>query len=225
MKIKIILIAIFFLISANTTFAKTTLYLEKDKAVLTSEQDVLGINSESQTTESVNQKTTIETVDELLAIIPSKNKLTVSSIGTNAVNLGKQEIDKLVLVEDKEGTEIENKGGLIVITSGDTQAETNLPLAVKQKDGKIYVSKNNNMQVLNILPSDARKVIEGTPVKLVLKEDKAQLVYEYTKEDNNKLFGLIPLSTKITTTVSTETGEVNSKSTSWVFDFLKKLFA
>lgn len=226
MKLKIIIFVLVFLASSNKVFAKTTLYLQKDSAVLTSEIDVLGINTDSAIVEEeATQKTTIDAIDQLLSVIPTKNKLTVSSISTQAVDLGKQEIDKLVLVENEKVTELENKDGLIVITSGDTQAETDLPLVVKQKDGKIFVSKNNNVQVLNLLPSDARKLIEGAPVRFVLKEDKAQLVYEYTKEDNNKLFGLIPLTTKVTTTVSAQTGKVHSQSSSWVFDFLKKLLA
>ncbi|MBI2028940.1 hypothetical protein HYT02_00840 [Candidatus Gottesmanbacteria bacterium] len=218
MKIKIILFVIFFLISSvNTVLAKTTLYLDKDKAVLTSEQDVLGINSENQGIEPATQKTTVETVDELLSIIPTKNKLTISSIGA--------QVDKLVIVENEENAQLESENGLIVITSNDSQAETSLPIAVKREDGKIYVSKNDSARVLNLLPSDARKLIEDAPVRLILKENNAQLVYEYTKEENNKLFGLIPLNTKITTTISTQTGEVHSQSSSWIFDFLKKLLA
>lgn len=208
MKIKIIAIffCFIFLLSTTRVFAKVTLYLQNGNIAINSEQNVLGISS------------------QLLALIPNKNKLNVSILN--------QEIDKLVVFKESEGTEIESEDGVLVITSGDAKAQTNLPVFVEQKDGKIYIGQNTNAQVLNLLPSDAKKAIEDSkktidkiPIRLTLRENNAEIVYEYSKEQEEKLFGFIPLSTKITTTVSAKTGEVHSEGSSWVLDFIKKIFA
>ncbi len=226
----ILFIAIF--VFTEKTYAKTTFVLKEGTLTKISNPDVLGVSSDSlDSNVSASGSSVIETVDQLLALIPTQNKLTVSLIGSKAVEAGKQEIDRLVVIEGEEGTEFESNQGLIIIRSDNIEAETDLPVIVKQEDGKIYITQNNNQTILNLLPSDARKAIEdvkktteGIPVKFELKESGAEIVYEYTKEEDQKLLGIIPIKTTVTTIVSAQSGEVSTESSLWFADLLKKLF-
>lgn len=217
----------------SDAFAKTSLVLENGTLTKISTPDVLGVSSDGENSvETASESSIVDSIDELLSLIPTQDKLTVSFIGNKAREFGKEEIDKLVVVEDEEGTEIKSSDGLLVIKSGVSEAQTQLPIVVTQEDGKIYIARNNNKTLLNLLPSDAQKAIDdvkkttdGVPIRFELKENGAEIVYEYIKEEDQKVLGLVPVKTTITTVVSAQSGEVNTTTSSWFSDLLKKLFA
>ena len=110
-------------------------------------------------------------------------------------------------------------------------AYTNLPILIKQATGQLLASTSLGDKLVFYKPEaiieklQKEKIIpQGEiPVKLELKEEGAKLVYEITETKDKKLFGIIPISTNVKTTVSAQTGKIDNKISPWFYRLLQKL--
>lgn len=211
------------LFPANVS-AKTIMEVKPDNINIYEEPQVLGI--ENGQTEEKPLPTSLNFVERILNIAVSGKKLLVGFTG----NQGSQEVDE-VLVKDGNNKNISVSGenGKILIREKLGEAATTLPILVKQAAGQILAQTPEGQKIISYTPQQAITEIEKAvginpskiPVKLELKDDGVKLVYLIHQKKEQKLFGLIPISADITTTVSAQTGEVESKTSSWIYKFLK----
>ena len=219
------------LVFPSEVSAKTVMEVKPDNIIIYEDKPVLGIESDL-TEEQQATPISLNIAEKILNIAVSGKKLLVA-FTQNKDDRGSQAVDA-VLVKDNgsKNIQISAENEKVLIKEKFTQALTSLPLMIKQEAGQILAQTPSGAKLISYTPQDAIAEIEKAtgvdfskiPVKLELKDEGVRLVYVFTEKKDKKLFGLIPITADITTTVSAQTGEVESKSSPWFYQILKSLF-
>lgn len=213
----LVLIFILFLISAKVSFAKTIMEVNNNSVTVYEEEQVLGATSDQP--EQINSpKTVLNTLGRLINIGVLKDKLKVSF---RSGSEGNQDVDEISVTDIKNNIiKIIPADKKLVIKQNLAKAETELPLMVEQQTGKIIADTGAVNKVLNLLPMDVVDKLNNVPVTLELKGNGIKLEYVVKQTKQKKIFGIIPVSANVTTTISAETGEITNKFTPGIVKFL-----
>lgn len=228
---KIIFLIALSLILVKPVWAKTVMIVEPGNITINHEEQVLGISSDNEMVPAENRPTLLNLAEKVLTVSLAKGKLLIGFTRDGDVNQGVQEVDELVVKKAEDSINVMTENGKVLLKEKLSEVSTTLPLIIKQSVGQFLVQTPTGQKIISYYPKDVIEKLQKTgvleinnlPVKLELKEDGTRLVYVLSQEKAQKLFGLIPLKTNITTTVSAQTGEIESQFSPWYSKFLRIL--
>ncbi len=215
----------------KNSLAKTIMTIEEGKTQVFQEENVLGVQTGEEAIESPSKISALLDFKEKLVEIKTRGeKLLASVVGEDR----KQEVDEIRVKRENNFINLTSQGGEIIIKDKIGEAKTKLPILISQSTSQIMAKSNNGEKIISYHTSEVRGVIANIdkfskkisqiPVSFELKENGAKIEYVASKTEDRKFLGLIPIKTNITTTVSAETGEVESEQTPWLFKALSVLF-
>lgn len=222
-----ILILFSFLTFPQKAHAKTVLYVEQNNLSIyndgsfdfAQDKQVLGLS-------------TLNLSQKILKIDKDQNGLSVGITQENGEVLGNQALDEII-VKNEAGNFLKVVGdrGKLLLQEKLVQVATNLPILIKQSTGQLLASTSVGDKLISYTPEAVIKKLQQEkilprgeiPVKLELKEEGARLVYQITETKNKKLFGFIPVTANVTTTVSAETGKIDNQISPWFYQLLQRL--
>lgn len=226
-----VLILFSFLIFPQKTYARTILYVEPSQLYFYNDQQVLGVATDEPNTQE-DDFSLLNYSQKILKIDKGQEGLLVNITEENGEVLGSQTLDEVVVKNEGDNfLKVVEEKGKILLQEKLVSVTTNLPILIKQSTGQLLASTSLGDKLVFYKPQtiieklQKEKIIpQGEiPVKLELKEEGAKLVYEITETKDKKLFGIIPITTNVTTTVSAQTGELDNKISPWFYRLLQKL--
>lgn len=132
-----------------------------------------------------------------------------------------QELLKIVDRIDKAGIKVATEGGKLLLQRNSVAALTNFPLQIDLNTNQLIASTSAGPRVLTVLPDQAianmlaANIIATDSSSLTSVADVVRLaeqngapVYQINGIRNQKLLGFIPVTTRVSVTVSAETGEL-----------------
>lgn len=111
-------------------------------------------------------------------------------------------------------------GSKIVLDNEDIDIESDFPVSVDVKNKKVFVKVASGSEELKVLPSEALKRVENRDkpdiVKTAtLKQEGNLVIFEIVGTRVAKLFGIIPVTVDLTTTLDSQNGTVVSVNNPW----------
>lgn len=200
----------------STTTTKTETKENKEKVEIKAENEKLKLESKIENGKEETKlklgNLRIETKKEDGKLVTKiKNEKDEDVEATKDVEEKLHDLAEMSLEE--EDVEISTDSAKPTFTQKGTTVSTNFPLSVNPTTGQLTVTTPAGQKVVAVLPSEAIQGILdsaiGTTINQVeLEEEGGTLVYKVKGAKTQKLFGFIPITTQIQTTVSAENGDL-----------------
>lgn len=125
--------------------------------------------------------------------------------------LGEKETEKVENELEKKDIKVATSSAGLVVTKNQTSATTNFPVSVDLATSQLQVTTPQGQQTLTVLPDQAVANILGNQIstasEVELTLENNTLAYKIKGLKDKRLFGIIPVTTAVETTVSAQNGQ------------------